>query len=170
MSFDVVDGVLNQLKAAEIRDSISSHMDMRLVEFGRGEAVYEMPLRKELGNAMGVVQGGVATVIADVAMAMAAMSTLSDEEIGNTQVTTVDLYSRFMRPASVGQGVMRADAKVVRSGKSIVWTECDVSANGKVIGKFTATGTKIRFAAEQLVRSASSASINIPTDGQPPAG
>jgi uncharacterized protein (TIGR00369 family) len=165
MTYDIADGVLNQFKAGEIRDPISSLMEIRLVDFGRGEAVFEMPLRREIGNGMGMVQGGVAAVIADVAMAMATMSTLDDEQFPVSQVTTVDLFARFMRPVATGTGVLRAEAKVVKPGRQLVWAECDVLAGGKLISKFTATGLKVTFQAQEIKRSASSAAIAaIPRD------
>jgi uncharacterized protein (TIGR00369 family) len=162
MTYELVDGLFQQLKAGEIRDPISSLMDMRLVEFDRGEAVFEMPLRKEHGNALGVVQGGVATVIADAAMAMATTTTLDDEQFPVSAITTVDLFARFMRPVTVSSGVLRAEAKVVRSGGRLVWAECDLFADRKIVGKFSATGIKITFKAQDIQRSASSADIASP--------
>lgn len=159
MTYNIADGVLAQFKAGEIRDPISSLMEMRLVDFSRGETVFEMPLRREIGNGMGMVQGGVAAVIADVAMAMATMSTLDDEQFPVSQVTTVDLFARFMRPVAAGSGVLRAEAKVVKPGRQLVWAECDVLAEGKLISKFTATGLKVTFQVQEITRSASSADI-----------
>jgi uncharacterized protein (TIGR00369 family) len=165
MTYNIVDGVLGQLKAGEVRDPISSLMGMRLVDFGRGEAVFELPLRPEVGNAMGVVQGGVAAVIADVATAMAMTSTLDDEQFPVSAITTVDLFARLIRPVSVNSGVLRAEAKVVRTGKQIVWSECETMAGGKLTGKFSATGMRVVFKAQDLQRSASSADLaSIPPD------
>ena len=71
---------------------------MHLVEFDRGEAVYEMPARPELGNPLGVIQGGVATALADAAMAAATTTILTDEEIQTSAITTIDIFARFIRP------------------------------------------------------------------------
>lgn len=165
MKYEIVDSVLAQMKAGELRDPVSSLMNSRLVEFGRGEAVFEMPLRPEIGNAMGVVQGGVLSMLADVAMAMAATSTVDDDTLQVSQVTTVDLFARFLRAVSASGGVLRAEARVVKTGKQLVWTECDVVSDGKLIAKFTATGVRVGFSASNFQRSASSADINaIPTE------
>ena len=50
---------------------MSSTLGMNLVAFSRGEATYEMAARAELGNPLGVIQGGVVTALADAAMAAA---------------------------------------------------------------------------------------------------
>ncbi len=170
MSFTMVDEVLGALKAGEARDPISSLMNMRLAEFGRGEAVFELPLRPELGNALGVIQGGVATVVADVAMAMAMTTTQDDEKFPTSAITTVDLFARFIRPVMASSGVLRAEAKVIQAGGRLVWAECDLLVEGKVVGKFSATGMRITFKAQDLQASQSSLHISaIPSesgDGQ----
>jgi hypothetical protein len=50
MSYEFVDRMMEQTKAGELRSPVSETLDMQLVEFGRGEAVYEMPAREELGT------------------------------------------------------------------------------------------------------------------------
>ena len=81
MSYELVDRLMEQNKAGELRSPVSETLDMRLVEFGRGEATYEMVAREELGNPLGVIQGGVATALADAAMAAATTTILTDEEL-----------------------------------------------------------------------------------------
>ena len=49
MSHTFVDQMMEKTKAGELRSPVSETMDMHLVEFGRGEAVYEMAAREELG-------------------------------------------------------------------------------------------------------------------------
>ena len=152
MGYDLVDGIMGQLVEGEVRAPISALMDMHMVEFGRGTAVYEMPLRPELGNPMGMLQGGAACVIADVAMAMATTTTLDDEQFTSSAVTTVDLFARYLRPVPCTEGTLRAEAQVVRSGSRVVWAECDLFANEKLIGKFTGTGIKVGFKSENIVK------------------
>jgi uncharacterized protein (TIGR00369 family) len=166
MSYTIVDGVLEQLKVGEPRDPISSLMNMRLIDFGRGEAVFELPLRVELGNALGMVQGGVASVIADTAMSMAMTSMQDDEQFPTSALTTVDLFARFIRPVWVSSGVLRAEAKVIQSGSRLTWAECDLLAADRLVGKFTATGMRIPFKAQDIQPSASSADIaSVPSGG-----
>jgi uncharacterized protein (TIGR00369 family) len=99
---------------------------------------------------MGVLQGGVATVLADAAMAAASMTVLDDEAVSKESVTTVQLNSRYLRPVKAGER-LRGDARVVRSGRQLVWAECDVTADGKAVGKFEATGIRVPFDPSQIV-------------------
>src|SRR6476660_898399 len=101
MSHDVVDQMMEKSKDGELRSPVSETLDMHLVEFGRGEAVYEMEAREALGNPLGVIQGGVATALADAAMAAATTTILTDEEIQREAITTIDLFARFIRPVRV---------------------------------------------------------------------
>jgi acyl-coenzyme A thioesterase 13 len=146
MSYEIVDGLMEQNKAGDLRSPVSETLDMRLVEFGRGKAAYEMPARGELGNPLGVIQGGVATALADAAMAAATTTILSDEEIQQSAVTTIDIFARFIRPVNANSvDSLRAEAKVVRAGGRLVWSEAEVLADGEVVGKFAATGIRVSF-------------------------
>ena len=145
MSHAVVDGMLEQSRAGELRSPVAETLDMHLVEFGRGEAAYEMEARAELGNPLGVIQGGVATALADAAMAAATTTILTDEEIQQTAITTIDIFSRFIRPVNARDDRLRAEARVVRAGGRLVWAEADLLADGKTVGKFAATGIRVSF-------------------------
>jgi uncharacterized protein (TIGR00369 family) len=146
MSHGVVDGLMEQNMSGELRSPVSETLEMHMVEFGRGEAVYEMPAREELGNALGVIQGGVATALADAAMAAATTTILSDDEIKESAVTTIDMFARFIRPVNAKKvETLRAEAKVVRAGSRLVWSEADVLADGEVVGKFASTGIRVSF-------------------------
>ena len=146
MSHDFVDQIMEKSRLGELRSPVSETLDMQLVEFGRGEAVYEMPAREELANPLGVIQGGVATVLADAAMAAAAATILDDEEIQKSAITTIDIFARFIRPVNAKKvDRLRAEAKVVRAGGRLVWAEAEVLADGEVVGKFASTGIRVAF-------------------------
>lgn len=145
-SYEFVDRMMALNKTGELRSPVSRTLDMRLVEFARGEAVYEMPAREELGNPLGVIQGGVATALADAAMAAATTTILTDEEIQHSAITTIDIFARFIRPVNAKKvDRLRAEAKVVRAGGRLVWTEADVLADGEIVGKFASTGIRVAF-------------------------
>src|SRR3954447_4291433 len=97
MSYAIVNQLMEKSQAGELRSPVSETLDMQLVEFGRGEAVYEMAARAELGNPLGVIQGGVATALADAGMAGAPTTPLSDEEIQREATTTIDIFARLIR-------------------------------------------------------------------------
>src|ERR1700719_3693755 len=144
MSHDFVDQMLEKSRAGELRSPVSETLGMHLVEFGRGEAVYEMEASERLANPLGVIQGGVATVLADAAMAAATTTILTDEEIQKNAITTIDIFARFIRPVNAKKVErLRAEAKVVRAGGRLVWTEADVFADGEIAGKFAATGIRV---------------------------
>ena len=146
MSHTFVDQMMEQTRAGKLRSPVSETLDMNLVEFGRGEAVYEMDARPELGNPLGVIQGGVATALADAAMAAATTTILSDDEIKSSAITTIDINARFIRPVNVQKvDRLRAEARVIRAGGRLVWAEAEVLAGSEVIGKFNATGIRVSF-------------------------
>jgi uncharacterized protein (TIGR00369 family) len=146
MGHAFVDQMMESNRAGELRSPVSETLDMHLVEFGRGEAVYEMDARAELGNPLGVIQGGVATALADAAMAAATTTTLSDEEIQREAITTIDIFARLIRPVDAAKVErLRAEAKVVRAGGRLVWTEADVLADGQPTAKFASTGIRVAF-------------------------
>src|SRR3954462_6505656 len=146
MSYAFVDQMMEQTKAGQLRSPVSETLDMRLVDFGRGEATYEMAARPELGNPLGVIQGGVATALADAAMAAATTTILSDEETQKSAVTTIDIFARFIRPVNAKEvDTLRAEAEVVRAGGRLVWAEADVLADGEMVGKFASTGIRVTF-------------------------
>src|SRR6059036_4190713 len=146
MGHAYVDQMLEQSRAGELRSPVAETLEMHLVEFGRGEAVYEMEARPELGNPLGVIQGGVATALADAAMAAATTTILSDEEIQREAITTIDIFARLIRPVNANKiERLRAEAKVIRAGGRLVWAEADVLADGEVVGKFASTGIRVAF-------------------------
>src|SRR3954468_5253537 len=146
MSYEFVDQMMEETRAGKLRSPVSETLDMHLVEFGRGEATYERAAREELGNPLGAIQGGVATALADAAMAAATTTILSDEEIQKSAVTTIDIFARFIRPVNATAVVTpRAEAEVVRAGGRLVWSEATVLADGEVVGKFASTGIRVAF-------------------------
>src|SRR6204780_5619072 len=146
MSHDFVDQMLEKSRAGELRSPVSETLGMHLVEFGRGEAVYEMDASEDLGNPLGVIQGGVATALADAAMAAATTTILDDEEIQTSAITPIDISARFIRPVNAKKiERLRAEAKGIRAGGRVGWAEADVLADGDLVGKFTSTGIRGGF-------------------------
>jgi uncharacterized protein (TIGR00369 family) len=146
VSHEFIDNMMEQSKAGDLRSPVSETLGMHLVEFGRGEAVYEMDAREELGNPLGVIQGGVATALADAAMAAATTTILTDEEIQKSAITTIDIFARFIRPVNAKKVErLRAEAKVVLAGGRLVWAEAELFADGEIVGKFAATGIRVAF-------------------------
>src|ERR1700733_4996700 len=57
MSHEFVAQMMEKSRLGELRSPVSETLEMRLVELGRGEAIYEMAAREERGNPLGVIQG-----------------------------------------------------------------------------------------------------------------
>jgi uncharacterized protein (TIGR00369 family) len=152
MSHEFVDQMLEKTRSGELRSPVSATLGMELVAFGRGEATYEMAAREQLGNPLGVIQGGVVTALADAAMAAATTSVLDDDEIQKSAITTVDIFARFIRPVNAKKvDRLRAEARVVRAGGRLVWAEADVLADDEMVGKFASTGIRVTFDAAAYV-------------------
>jgi uncharacterized protein (TIGR00369 family) len=146
MSHEFVDQMLEKTRTGELRSPVSTTLGMELVRFDRGEATYEMEATPDLANPLGVIQGGVATALADAAMAAATTSILDDDEIQKSAITTIDLFARFIRPVNANKvDRLRAEARVIRAGGRLVWAEADVLADDEVVGKFAATGIRVAF-------------------------
>lgn len=146
MSHTFVDKTMNALKSGELVSPVEKLVGMQLVAHDRGEATYELEVRPDHANPMGMVQGGIASIMADAAMAMAMTTTLTNDEMRNSAVTTVDLFSRFIRPVKASKvNLLRAEARVLRGGRQLVWAECDLSADNELVGKFNATGIRVSF-------------------------
>lgn len=142
------------IRTGEVSVPACDLIGAQLVEHGEGTAVYEMPVSAKVANPMGAVQGGIVTSMADAAMAVASVSVLSDEDFLSTSVTTCDIFARFIGPVPVGKyDTLRAEARVVRAGRTLVWTECDVLADGRLVARFTGTGVKVAFKATQYTET-----------------
>ena len=85
-----------------------------------GRATVEFEATAQHANPMGTLHGGVLCDIADAAMGAAYRSALGDGE----SFTTLELKINFLRP--VWKAKLRAEAKLVRSGKVVGLVECDI--------------------------------------------
>lgn len=92
---------------------IARLIGFNIVEIGNGLAVMELEAGEKHANPMGTVHGGVICDVADAAMGAAYYSTLEGEET----FTTLELKINFLKP--VWQGLIRAEGRVIRKGKTI---------------------------------------------------
>ena len=146
MSHTYVDKMMEAMKTGALESPVEKLVGMRLVDYGRGEATYELPVRMDHANPMGMVQGGIASILADAAMAMATTTMLTNDDMRVSAVTTADLFSRFLKPVSAKKiKVLRAEARVIKSGRLLMWAECSLQADGDCVGMFNATGIRVTF-------------------------
>jgi uncharacterized protein (TIGR00369 family) len=94
-------------------------MEMAAVRPGR--VVIELEAGKRHASPLGTVHGGILCAIADAAMGLAYATTLKEAET----FATVELKINFLRP--VWKKRLRAEGKVVSSGRNLGLVECDVT-------------------------------------------
>src|SRR5881227_662721 len=108
----------------------------------RGETVegFPMTLPPPVANPMGTLHAGILCDVADEAMGMACASLLDEGE----SFTTLELKINFLRP--VLDASLEARARVVHSGKSMVYLECEIVAlpEEKLVAKASSTCTILR--------------------------
>ena len=98
------------------------------------ETTLRLPDAAPLKHAGGVVCGQVFMAAADTAMVVAFSAALG----GFRPMTTVNLNTTFLRPVS--RGDMRVIARVVRTGKTLLYGDVDiVGADGRVAVHATTT-------------------------------
>ena len=91
-----------------------------VVEVEPGRAAFEMEAGPRHANPMGTLHGGILCDLADAAMGIAWASELEDGE----SFTTLELKINFLKP--VWNAKLRAEARVVKRGKTVGLVECDV--------------------------------------------
>jgi uncharacterized protein (TIGR00369 family) len=85
-------------------------------------------------NPMGVVHGGVLSLLLDSAMGCAVHSTLP----AGTGYTTVDLHVTFVRPATVDSGTLRAEGRALHVGGRVATAEGRITdAAGRLLAHAT---------------------------------
>lgn len=110
---------------------------MRLVEFGSGYAIQEMPLTRWLCSPQGVIPLGALVVPADAAMAGAIISSLPT----GVPFTTWELSFRSLSPASPG-GSAIARGNLIQLRRQIVLAEVSVTDEH---GRLLAHGSSLCF-------------------------
>ncbi len=120
---------------------VATLIGFEAVSVEKGAAVFRLQTRRDKhANPMGTVHGGILCDVADAAMGMACASLLDDGE----SFTTLELKINYLRP--VLDGLLEARARVVHSGKSMVYLECDVVAlpDEKLVARASSTCTILR--------------------------
>jgi uncharacterized protein (TIGR00369 family) len=96
--------------------------ELRRVEFGR-VCASARPSRNHY-NPFGVVQGGFASGVLDMALGLVSISVLS----GNaTSVATADIAVRYLRPIYESTGVMQIEASTLHQGRTTIVAQAVLS-------------------------------------------
>ena len=104
-----------------------------------GRAVIEFAAEPRHANPMGTLHGGILCDVADAAMGMAYAATLDEGE----SFTTLELKINFLKP--VWNAKLRAEARVVKRGKTVGLVECDiVDEKDRLVARASSTCMTLR--------------------------
>ena len=107
-----------------------NHFGFQLVKAERGRAVFRMPVLELHKQIHRVVHGGVLASLADTAGGFAAFLAAPP----GSRVLTIELKINFLE--GVEHGEIKADARVLRQGKTTSVVDCDVTdQDGRLVSK-----------------------------------
>ena len=132
---------LTELQKEGIKKRLSNNpvvefVVIKLMEVVPGRSNLVLPHRVELQNSMGVLQGGILGVLADVAGGVSLYSVLPDPV--KVVIPTIEFKLNFLRPAG-GEDV-RARGRVAHHGRRIAVCQVDLSTESEILlatGLFT---------------------------------
>jgi len=128
------------VRGEEEHPPVAKLIGFRLVEVEQGRAVIEFEVQPRHWNPQGTLHGGITCDIADAAMGMAYASTITDD---TASFTTIELKINYLRPAR--SGLLKATGYVVKAGRTIGLTECDVhDAEGNLMARASSTLMTLR--------------------------
>jgi uncharacterized protein (TIGR00369 family) len=118
---------------------VATLVGFRLVAIERGRATFELDAGPQHASPLGTVHGGIVCDVADAAMGVAYVSQLEDDE----SFTTLELKINFLKP--VWSGTLTAVGEVVKAGRTVGLTRCDVTAeDGSLVAHATSTCLTLR--------------------------
>lgn len=129
-----------RVRASFARQRVMELMGARLGRVAPGEVAIELPFRADLTQQSGYLHAGVVTAIADSACGYAALTLMP----AGSEVLSVEFKVNLLRPAAGEEFV--AEAKVIKAGRTLTVTRCDVYARAAGGSSMVATmlGTMIR--------------------------
>ena len=123
--------------AARLADNpVVKFMSIGLREVTKGEATLILKYREELRNSMGLLQGGILGVLADVAGGVSLYSVLPDPL--SVAIPTIEFKLNFLRPSDREDVIARG--RVAHQGRQIALCQVDVSTKEETLlatGLFT---------------------------------
>ncbi|MBE7244139.1 MAG: PaaI family thioesterase [Actinomycetospora chiangmaiensis] len=99
------------------------------VAVSEGRTRLRLALKPEHANNLGIAHGGVICTLLDVALGTAARLR------AGRPVVTLDMQTRFLSP---GRGVLSAEGRVTRAGRSVIFCEAEIrDAEGELVASAT---------------------------------
>jgi uncharacterized protein (TIGR00369 family) len=107
-----------------------NHFEFQLVKTDRRRVVFRMPVLEKHKQIHRVVHGGVLATLADTAGGFASFLAAP----AGSRVVTIEMKINFLE--AVEHGEVRADARVLRLGKTTSVVDCELTdAGGRLVGK-----------------------------------
>ena len=119
------DGIQKKLS----NNPVVEFVGIKLVKVVPGRSHLVLPHRQELKNSMGLLQGGILGVLADVAGGVSLYSVLPDPV--QVVIPTIEFKLNFLRPAG-GQDVI-ALGRVAHHGRRIAVCQVDLSTESETL-------------------------------------
>lgn len=110
-------------------------LGFRLVERSPQRVVVELPVRTELLQEEGVVQGGILTALADTAAVWLLWPDLGPAR----SMTGIDCSVQFLGAGRADGGALVATATPLRVGRTIAVCESRIEQDGRLVAKGTFT-------------------------------
>lgn len=118
--------VRQRMKLSQATTEMGFHVD--LVENGR--AIFSLDPEPRHKQIHGVVHGGILAALADTTGAIAAYTTIPQ----GAEIATLELKINYLQPVSGGR--ITAEARVLRTGRNFVVTECEIrDSKGELAAK-----------------------------------
>jgi uncharacterized protein (TIGR00369 family) len=114
---------------------VNQFLGTTLVERTPEHVTLSMPVRQEMLQETGVVQGGLLSALADTA----AVYLLIPEALDVNKVTSVEFKMNFLGPANPGQGDLLARSSIIKRGRRVAVFGVDVTQDDRAVayGVFT---------------------------------
>ena len=113
-------GVADAVRRRLRESAATAHLEIDVESVSKGRAVFFMNVKSKHKQMHGVVHGGILASLADTTAAIAAYTTVPN----GTEIATVELKINYLEP--VPSGRIKADARVLRTGRNFVVTECEI--------------------------------------------
>src|SRR6516162_6832214 len=105
----------------------ASHCGIETLDSPRDKTLLRLVLAPQHLNNIGMAHGGLTCTLLDIAMGSAARRHV------DLPVVTLDMQISFIAP---GRGVLLAEGRVLRAGRSVVFSEGEVRAqSGELVAK-----------------------------------
>lgn len=127
------EGYESRVRASFARQRVMQLMGARLTQVGPGEVSITLPYREDLTQQNGYVHAGIITAIADSACGYAAYTLMPE----GSEVLSVEFKVNLLRPAAGEEFV--AEARVLKAGKTLTVTRCDVYSHAAGEARMVAT-------------------------------